>query len=380
MTEPDPFDRFGLRIDGTVVKTPIAIASMAGIVDARYVLERAEHIGAAFLGGYSVDRACMEASRAMAAEGRTEFLPDDPVEEIVRQTKASTGRGIAIGVNIRAASPEGYRAAAEAVGDGVIVEIDAHCRQQPMIEAGAGEFLVRHPDRVVKAIRALKATDATISVKWRAGIAASDPQFARLCSSAGADILHVDLMDYGHLLCKQIRNCTPATLIANNGLSSFDRMMDMFSHGADLISVARRSDAQTLSGMDAAIARYADEMGWYNAPKQLCRGGDLRGLTFCCLPVKECPLIPTLRKVGMSRQEYIDLKQQAVSGTPLEPGAMTCFGSMAWCCKASSPCMLRDATLKQCGLSRREYMRQKHYLSDKIMKKIYDEMPTDQSG
>jgi TIM-barrel protein len=380
MDEPDPCERFGLRIDETNVKTPIAIASMAGIVDSRYVLERAEHVGAAFIGGYSVDRTCREASREMAAAGRKEFLPDDPIGEIVRQTEAVAGHGVVVGVNIRAASPEGYRVAAEAVGDGVVVEIDAHCRQQPMVDAGAGEFLVSHPDRLMEIIRALKAADVLVSVKWRAGVAADDPKFAHRCSCAGADILHVDLMDYGHLLCKQIRNCTPATLIANNGLSSFDRMMDMFSHGADMISVARRSDPQTLSGMDAAIARYADETGWYNAPKQLCRGGDLRGLTFCCLPVKECPLIPTLRKVGMSRQEYIDLKQQAVSGTPLEPGAMTCFGSMAWCCKATSPCMLRDATLKQCGLTRREYMRQKHHLSDTIMKKIYDDMSTDQSG
>jgi len=48
-------DRFELLINDRIVKTPVAIASMAGVVDAAYVLERAAHIGAAFIGGYSID-------------------------------------------------------------------------------------------------------------------------------------------------------------------------------------------------------------------------------------------------------------------------------------------------------------------------------------
>jgi putative methanogenesis marker domain 9 len=136
-------------------------------------------------------------------------------------------------------------------------------------------------------------------------------------------------------------------------MHSFDRVMEMFSHGADMVSLARRSDPDTLAGIDAAIARYADEFGWFNAPKQLCRGGDVRALTFCCLPVKECPLIPTLSRLGVSREEYIRMKQEAVRGTPLESGEYTCFGSMAWCCKATSPCMLRDSSMQKAGLTRK---------------------------
>jgi putative methanogenesis marker domain 9 len=215
-------------------------------------------------------------------------------------------------------------------------------------------------------------------VKFRAGVSGDDVLFARRCSEAGADILHVDLMDYGHSKCRQVRNATPLFLIANNSLHTYDRMMEMFSHGADMVSIARRSDPQTLAGLDAAITRYADEFGWYNAPKQLCRGGDLRSLTFCCLPVKECALIPALRKAGLSREEYIDLKMEAMKGTPLEPGPYTCFGSMVWCCKITSPCMLRDTCMEKMGLSRREYMRQKHYLSKRIMKRVFHDLPADE--
>jgi putative methanogenesis marker domain 9 len=157
-------------------------------------------------------------------------------------------------------------------------------------------------------------------------------------------------------------------------------MKEMLSHGADLVSLARQSDERTLAGLDAAITRYADEEGWYNAPKQLCRGGDIRALTFCCMPVKECPLIPLLSRIGMPKEEYIHMKIDSVGGTALEHGKQTCFGSLAWCCKTSSPCMFRDMTLKQMGFTKKEYMRLKRELSDTIMSRVFHAVPSDESS
>ncbi len=93
-------------------------------------------------------------------------------------------------------------------------------------------------------------------------------------------------MDHGYQKVRQIRNSCPLLIIANNSINTFERMKDMFSHGADMVSLARHSDERTLAGLDAAITRYAGEHGWYNSPKQLCRGGDIRSLAFCCMPVK----------------------------------------------------------------------------------------------
>ena len=142
-------------------------------------------------------------------------------------------------------------------------------------------------------------------------------------------------------------------------MHTFERMKEMLSHGADMVSLARKSDERTLGGLDAAISRYADEHGWYNSPKQICRGGDIRALSFCCMPVKNCPLIPTLDKLGIAREEFMELKQEYVRNTPLSEGKQTCFGSLAWCCKDSSPCMFRELSIRQAGLSNAEYMRKK---------------------
>jgi len=377
----DAFDRFGLLINDRVVKTPVAIASMAGIVDAAYLLERADSIGLGFMGGYSIDGPTMEAAKAVTADGdRKEFLPDDPVAELKAQMALMGTSDVIPGINLRGSSPESFSSIAKALGDSVVYEIDAHCRQPAMVAAGCGEFYLKNPDKLAAAVRALKAGGVTVSVKIRAGVSEDDRKLAEQLWRAGADILHIDLMDYGTAKIRQIRNSCPLVLIANNSINTFERMRDMLSHGADMVSLARQSNERTLSGLDAAITRYADEEGWYNSPKQLCRGGDIRSLTFCCMPVKECPLIPTLTRIGLPREDYIQMKLDGVTETPLDTGKQTCFGSLAWCCKTSSPCMFRDMTLKQSGISRKEYMRLKRDLSDTIMGRIFHDVPSDKRG
>ncbi|MGA2105299.1 methanogenesis marker 9 domain-containing protein [Methanoregula sp.] len=377
----DAFGRFGLTINNRVVRTPLAIASMAGIVDARYVIERKDHIGVAFIGGYAVDRPTMDAAREIAHDGtRTEFLYDDPVKALSAEIALLNSTDLVTGINLRGSSPDSFARIADAFGDDVVYEIDAHCRQAPMVAAGAGEHYLNNPEELVAVVRTLKTKKVTVSVKMRVGVAADDRALARKLWKAGADILHIDLMDSGITKLRQIRNSCPLVIIANNSVTTFDRMREMLSHGADLVSLARQSDIDTLAGLDAAISRYADAEGWYNSPKQLCRGGDIRALTFCCMPVKECPLIPVLSRIGLSRDEYVRLKLDSVKGTPLDGGPNTCFASLAWCCKTSSPCMFRDMTLANEGLSKKEYMRRKRELSATIMSRVFHDVPSDESG
>ena len=269
----DSFERFGLLINDQVVRTPVAVASMAGIVDAGYVLERASHIGLAFIGGYSIDEPTMKAAETIASAGdRKEFVYDDPVTELKNQIQKLEGADVITGINLRGSSPDAFCSLVRVLGDTVVYEIDAHCRQQAMVEAGCGEYYLRNVEKLLTVVRTLKGTGVTVSVKIRAGIAKDDRVLAGKLWEAGADILHVDLMDFGTAKLRQIRNSCPLMLIANNSINTFDRMKDMLSHGADLVSLARHSDIRTLAGLDAAITRYADEEGWYNAPKHSVAG------------------------------------------------------------------------------------------------------------
>ena len=141
-----------------------------------------------------------------------------------------------------------------------------------MIATGCGEHYLKKPGELMAVVRALKSENVTVSVKIRAGVAADDRLLARKLWRSGADILHIDLMDFGSAKLRQIRNSCPLMLIANNSINTFDRMREMLSHGADIVSLARKSDKRTLSGLDAAITRYATEEGWYNSPKRVVPG------------------------------------------------------------------------------------------------------------
>jgi putative methanogenesis marker domain 9 len=98
------------------------------------------------------------------------------------------------------------------------------------------------------------------------------------------------------------------------------------------------------------------------------------------MPVKDCPLIPTLKRIGVTKEEFLKMKMDSVQGTPLEAGQHTCFGSLVWCCKMSSPCMFRDMTMQQEGLTGKEYMRLKRELSDTIMSRVFHDVPHDDAG
>lgn len=108
-------------------------------------------------------------------------------------------------------------------------------------------------------------------------------------------------------------------------------------------------------------------MTWEDAPSHICRGGDKRGLAFCCPPVKPCPILNALDEVNLTPQEYIDIKTEFSKETKLGEGTGTCFGSLVWCCKPSKPCPLRDITLRNIGMTHDEYLDLKKELSERLV-------------
>ena len=108
-------------------------------------------------------------------------------------------------------------------------------------------------------------------------------------------------------------------------------------------------------------------MSWDDAPSHICRGGDVRGLAFCCPPVKPCPIMNALNEVGLTPEEYMSIKEDFGKRTRLGEGAGTCFGSLVYCCKSSKPCPLRDMTLRNIGMSHDEYLTLKKQLSEELV-------------
>lgn len=108
-------------------------------------------------------------------------------------------------------------------------------------------------------------------------------------------------------------------------------------------------------------------MVWEDAPSHVCRGGDKRALTFCCPPVKPCPIMNALKDAGLSPQEYAQIKIDFGKRTRLGEGEGTCFGSLIWCCKSSKPCPIRNMVMRNINMSEDEYLTLKKQLSEELV-------------
>jgi len=366
-------DLFKINVGNLAIKNPIALASMGGITDSRFANEFAEDAGLVILGGYNLDAATNHAASEIVKRGRKEFISDEPLQLIDNELRSVKTESV-VAINVRSATLEPLiEAAIMARNANAIIEIDAHCRQPEMTELGIGEAFLSDLPKLRDTILKVKETGAIVSVKVRANVV-DNIKMAKAIEDAGADILHVDAMKEGAgadiEAIRKIRDATRLLLIGNNSVNDLNTAKEMFTRGADIVSVGRgiMEDPSLITHLVNETTLIQKELGWYNAPKHVCRGeGDLRGLAFCCMPVKPCPVHSNVKKIGLSPKEFADVKMEFAKGTPLEYGDSTCFGSLVWCCKITKMCPLRDGVLEMIGLSDADYMELKRELADYIL-------------
>lgn len=222
---------------------PVALASLSGEADAAWAQQAADYAGAAFLGGIALDEPTRAAARELVARDRTEFLPADPAAFIDEQLAVLADTPLAAGFNVRTTSLGPLSEAAAVCADhDAILELNAHCRQDEMCAAGAGEMLLRDTERLCEQVRTAREAGAEVSVKVRAEVeGVSLPALARDLDAAGATYLHVDAMDSESVVA-DIAEQTTAILIANNEVRDRDSVVEYLSYGADAVSVGRPSD------------------------------------------------------------------------------------------------------------------------------------------
>jgi TIM-barrel protein len=241
---------------------PVVLASLSGEADAQWAKQGAEDAGAAILGGIALDEPTRNAARELVARDRTEFLPADPIRFIDDQLATLAAVSIRPGFNVRAASPDQLARAAEVCADhDAVVEINAHCRQDEMCAAGAGESLLRDDQRLREQVRTAADTGAAVSVKLRAEIdGVFLPTLAPKLAAAGADYLHVDAMDSESVIA-DIAAQTDVPIIANNEVRDRESVHEYLSYGASAVSVGRPSDNPAVLSRVRAAAEL-----WFERP------------------------------------------------------------------------------------------------------------------
>ena len=370
---------FDIRAGNIRIDNPVVLSAMAGITDADYALSHGKDAGLVILGAYNLDEEAVSAAKEVIARGRPEFVFEDPLgkilEEIEKYRAAAGDDASQIAISCRSATIGPLVEAAKVFEEKrVIMELDLHCRQPEFTKRGMGQGLLEKPETMIQMIEDVKDTGVVLSVKIRADVVPNEI-FVQILDALGADIIHIDAMSEGAGanpgVIAACRDATTRLIIANNSVRSFDDAKEFFSRGADMVSVARgSSDENLIPSLSEKTEKYQKETGWYNSPSHICKGGDRRGLAFCCPPVKHCALRKKLEEVGFEPQDFINLKLSLVNGTPLEGGDFTCFGSMAWCCKASKPCYTRDMAIAEAGITPADYMRYKKQMADAILRQI----------
>lgn len=367
-------DLFDLKVGYVTFKNPVAVASMAGITDSEF-FNNFPDAGLYVLGGYSIDEATMGASKEMAKRGRKEFVSDDIFGLMESELKKVSGKGVVIGINVRATSAEPFVEAAElAKKYDAILEINAHCRQEEMAGLSAGEAMLKDRISLARLVSEVKKTGAVVSLKMRSGVV-DDVKLCRTLEKAGLDIIHVDAMGIKGAnlnVIKKLRDSTGLFIIGNNSVTNYETAQAMYSAGSDMVSVARaaQKNPKFIKGLVSYIEDQQKLLGWYNAPSHICRGGDLRGLTWCCPPIKDCPVHGALSRANLSPEKFARIKLGFGKGTKLEIGSTTCFGSMVWCCKFNKPCYLREDSMAENKLDYKEYTQLKKKLSEEIIRNI----------
>src|SRR5512141_1881869 len=187
---------FDLHIGYVRFKNPIALSPMAGIVDSAFANQYASNAGLVVLGAFNLDKTSIAVASDLVARGRKEFISDEPIELIKKEIRAVTS-GSTVAVNVRSTTLQPLIEAAKIVKEeGAILELNAHCRQPKMLEAGIGETLLHDLPRLSAWIKAIKETGVVLSVKVRANVI-DDIELARLIDRSGADIIHVDAAQEG---------------------------------------------------------------------------------------------------------------------------------------------------------------------------------------
>lgn len=238
----------------------VAVASLSGEANAEWASAVEEHVGAAFLGGISLDSATRKAARALVSRGRQEFLPADPFAFIDSQLSLLDTVSVRPGFNLRSATVSPLEQAAAVCADhGAIAEINAHCRQPEMCAVGCGESLLRDSERLRDYVATAADTGAEVSVKVRAEVSGVDLRsVGAAIEQAGGSMVHIDAMD-SEPVVGRVADAVEIPVVANNGIRDRETTHTYLDHGADAVSVGRASDdPAVLSRVATAVSQYTE--------------------------------------------------------------------------------------------------------------------------
>lgn len=228
------------------------LSAMAGINDGEFCKKfTGQGVDVITLGGFNMDVPTFKAGLENITNGRKEFftcphhLSEDLDEFIATIRDYNPEWKGKISVNLRATTPEPFALLYN--NDNIdIIEINAHCRQAPMLEAKTGEYLMANPKILEDMIEEVTSnSDKEVSVKIRANVeGVNTMEIVEMIETYDVDYLHVDATNPGvdsadYDILNKICANTSMHVIGNNSVRTREDYLKMLDSGAKSVSVAR---------------------------------------------------------------------------------------------------------------------------------------------
>lgn len=224
---------------------------MAGITDGDFARLAAEGgAGGVSIGGFSIERKLLNASKEINQRGRAEFIfPWDRASEFIAR-EVNKVKGICpVLVNLRTTKKdqliEFCRKLSDICQEGFIIEINAHCRQPEIMALGGGQNLLSRTDLLKDMIFEVKALKLPVSMKIRSSVI-DNSVLIEIANKCSPDFLHIDSYSPGvpgtdletiRDVSSKIRD--EVKIIGNNSIVDARSSLAVMRAGASYFSVAR---------------------------------------------------------------------------------------------------------------------------------------------
>lgn len=228
------------------------LSAMAGISDGEFCKKfTKEDIDIITLGGFNLDDKTIQAAKENIKNNRKEFIiPPKQLSEVIsthirkihEYNPSWNGK---ISVNLRASNKNAYSLLYDNE-DIDVIEINAHCRQQPMLNAGTGQALLHNTKLLEEILEEVTSNwHKKVGVKIRANVEKVNTlDIIEILNSYNVHYIHVDAMNPGIMeadldMINKIASATQKHIIGNNCVRTYEDYSKMLESGADSVSVAR---------------------------------------------------------------------------------------------------------------------------------------------
>ena len=214
------------------------LAAMAGITDGNFASKIFETgcVGKVSIGGYSVGKEMINASLESTLRGRSEFTMRSGEEANIIASELEK-------ISEPADTVYFARSLSENITSIPIIEVNAHCRQQEILERGGGQNLIHRPEILSRILSIFKSKDFTVSLKIR-GNDVDTHSFSKMVNNLEIDYLHIDSYRNGvqgtdlHLLTT-FKELVQTEVIGNNSVVDLQSAEAILATGVNYFSIAR---------------------------------------------------------------------------------------------------------------------------------------------